>query len=548
MAFVRVVGDLRVDHHDARPPEVRRDVEVASGSGFVVASSGLVLTSLHVVQAEVRSRDDGPELKLESPRIEVYVGDQGSEGTFEAHVVATDEENDLAALQVTAGELPYLPLGDSDAVESGHGVHLLGFPFGRRTEVARRAEENVVPKVTVTGGSLSASRADEQGTTRYLQTDAAMQPGNSGGPMVDEDGYVLGVVKMKLAASATSSGAGFTVPVNLVKDFLEASSLLERLPFARLRPGVRHSLDWKRLSVELPDGYSDRSAQRLVADAGEVGEIGFLATRVATDWPGEALEEAMLGGRVLPGFVPGPAVVRRQETPRRRAATALVGGWGPNRVGSAAGTDRAGRAFRVEYAIVDLGKEKVVARLLGPADAIAFNLGLVRRSLASLEVAPMLGSLPVRPLAGSQDPVLEAAAFPEGSGSVAVPAGWVREPAPRAACDALPTSEAGLALSHPSDFTLVLRALLFRGTPQALEDAAAQCGTPSALSAGAPGAAGGRAYSFRLDRLGMPIAVRETVVPLPGGSLVLELEAPIAKLPIVDAFYASWVRRLAAGR
>ena len=61
--------------------------------------------------------------------------------------------------------------------------------------------------------------------------------------MLDEDGYVVGVVRMKLARDATSQGAGFSVPVNVVKDFLEANNLLGLLPVGRLRPGVRHTLD-----------------------------------------------------------------------------------------------------------------------------------------------------------------------------------------------------------------------------------------------------------------------------------------------------------------
>ena len=138
---------------------------------------------------------------------EVFVGSAGAVGAWEAHVVASDAENDLAALQVTAADLPYLGLGDSDAVEAGRGVTVLGFPYGRQTEVARQSDADVVPQVTVTRGALSASRQDDAGETRFLQTDATMLPGNSGGPMLDEDGYVVGVVRMKLSADADSSGA-----------------------------------------------------------------------------------------------------------------------------------------------------------------------------------------------------------------------------------------------------------------------------------------------------------------------------------------------------
>lgn len=547
MAFIRVVGDLRVDYRDARPSLVRKDVEIGRGSGFVIAPSGLALTSLHVVDMDVGTREDGPELRLENARIQVFVGEQGGVGAWDAHVVASDPENDLAALQLTAADLPYLPLGDSDAVEPGRAVRVLGFPFGRQTEVARRADADVIPKVTVTGGSLSASRTDERGETRYLQTDAAIQPGNSGGPMLDEDGYVVGLVKMKLSGSATSSGAGFTVPVNVVKDFLDGASLSDRLPFTRLRPGVRHSLDWKRVAVELPDGFQDRSPQRLVGDAGEVGEIGFRVERVATDWRVEALEEALLGGEALPGFVPAPASVRRQESLRRREPLALLGGKAASRVGSAAGTDASGRAFRVEFAIVDLGREKVVARHLGPADAVAFNLGLLRRSLASLEASPMLGEPPLRPLPGGPELALEPAAFPQAQGRVLVPSGWVQEPAGGPACGALPPAAGGIAVTHPGDFTLVLRALRYADAPARIALSLEQCGTGARA---ARAEAGGAAVtsSFRFDRLGVAVAVREVVLPAEGGSLLLELEAPVAKLPIVDELFASWVRRLAAGR
>ena len=374
-----------------RAPIERKGLELGTGSGFVVAPSGLILTSLHVVaedEAKRRFREDEAEVSIENRRIEVAIGSGGGQGAFEAHVVASDTENDLAALQVTAADLPYLPLGDSDAVEPGRPVKVLGFPFGRQVEVGKRADTGAVPEVTVTAGSLSAARANEEGDTRFLQTDATINPGNSGGPMLDEDGYVVGVVRMKLARDATSQGVGFSVAVNVVKDFLDASGLSAQLPVTRLRPGVRHTLDWKRVAIELPDGYSDQSTSRVLADAGEVGEIGFRAYRLATEWSVAAVEEAILGGREVPGFVPAPA--GRRQTPGRRRAVALERGSPPGVIGSAAGAEDSGLSFRVEYAIVDRGHEKVVARYLGPADAVAFNLGLIRRSLLSLEAGQML--------------------------------------------------------------------------------------------------------------------------------------------------------------
>jgi len=549
MAFIRVVGDLRIEYRDAREPVVRKNVEVGSGSGFVIAPSGLVLTSRHVVETDARSREGGPELTVENRRIHVFVGSEGREGAWEAHVVASDLASDLAALQVTAADLPYLPFGDSDAIEAGRPVQVLGFPFGRQTELAKRAESDVIPQVTVTAGSLSAAREDDSGDTRFLQTDASMQPGNSGGPMLDADGYVVGVVRMKLSRDATSPGAGFAVPINEVKDFLNANGLIERLPVTRLRPGVRHSLDWKRIAVELPDGYLDRSSSRVLADAGEVGEIGFRIDRWATPWSAPALEEALLGGRAVAGFVPAPAAPGPRIARDRRSAVALELGRVPSLIGSGVGTDRVDRRFRVEYAIVEIAGEKVVARFLGPADAVAFNLGLVRRSLRSLEAAPLLATLPLRSVAGEGDAILERATFVNGEGGVVVPRAWPREPATQSACEALPPADAGLLVRHPADYTLVLRALRWGAAGPSLTRALADCGARLSQSSQAAGEgaadAGHPAYAFRLDRLGVPVAVLGALVERGGETLLLELEAPMAKLSIVEELYTRWVRQLA---
>ncbi|HYN04984.1 MAG TPA: trypsin-like peptidase domain-containing protein [Vicinamibacteria bacterium] len=547
MVFIRVVADVRVDFGGMRAPIERKGLELGTGSGFVVAPSGLVLTSLHVVaedEATSRFREDEAEVSIGNRRIEVAIGSGGGSGVFEAHVVASDVENDLAALQVTAAELPYLPLGDSDAIEAGRPVKVLGFPFGRQVEVGKRADKDVVPEVTVTAGSLSAARANEEGDTRFLQTDATVNPGNSGGPTLDEDGYVVGVVRMKLARDATSQGAGFSVPVNVVKDFFDASGLSAQLPVTRLRPGVRHTLDWKRIAIELPDGYSDQSPSRVLADAGEVGEIGFRAYRLATEWTVAAIEEAILGGRELPGFVPAPATAGRRETSGRRGAGVLEGGGRPPSViGSAAGADASGRPFRIEYAIVDQGNENVVARYLGPADAVAFNLGLIRRSLRSLEAGQMLLNLPPRPLVAGY-PALERVSLPEGEGQVLAPAGWSREPARQSACRRLPAPDNGLASSHPSDYTLVLRALRWTGGRPALVQAVEACG--AGAGRGAPGTGESR-YALRFARLGVPIEARGILVGREGETLLLELEAPVAKLPIVEGLYDHWVREVAGG-
>jgi S1-C subfamily serine protease len=529
MAFVRVSGDLNVEFKKVyKEPYVEKDVEVATGSGFVIAPSGLILTNLHVVSDEPFARMiDGyeAEVTLESRHIEVAIGPGGSAGVLEGSVVAADPDLDLAVLQVTAGDLPYLPFGDSDAVEPGRPVQVLGFPFGRKAEVGKAPGPGTFPKVSVTGGSLSAAREDDQGGRRYLQTDASVQPGSSGGPMVDDEGYAVGVVRMKLAREATAQGAGFGIPINLVKDFLDAHGLLGLMPVQRLHPGVVHSFDWKGLRVEMPDGFQDGSPARLRVATGDVGDgISFRLERVATSWDRETLEEAVLGGKALPGFVPAPSATVRQFDRGRPA----------RRVGTAIGTlQEGGGTFRVEYAVLGLKGESVVARYVGPPDAVAFNLGLVRRSLETLEAAPLLTAEVSRPLA----PALEPASLPgvEG-GRVAMPSGWSLEPASASVCTLVPHADSGLLATPQGDYTVVLRALRWSAGAPAVAEALRACGAPF-QAAGASGS-----YSAQFNRLGIPTEALGALVQREGETLLLEMEAPVSKVEFVEKLYDGWVR------
>jgi S1-C subfamily serine protease len=522
LAFVRVVADLRIEFGGVREPIVRRGVELATGSGFVVSPGGLVITSEHVVaetEPKTRYREEEADVTVENRRIEVVVEDGGR--VLEAWVAAADAGIDLAALQVTAADLPYLPMGDSDAAEPGGGVTVLGFPFGRQVEVAR---EGALPRATVTAGSLSAAREGEGGDRRFLQTDASVNPGSSGGPMLDADGYVVGVVRMKLSPGATKPGAGFAVPVNLVKDFLEATGLAPQLPSGRLRPGVLHTHDWKGVRLEMPDGFRDVSPSRTRLEAGEVEGIDARAWRLATPLEAEAVQDALLRGRAIAGFAPAAATPRAGVGPERRRGA-------PRVLGSAAGETPDGRRFRVEYALVERRGEMVVARYLGHPDAIAYNLGLVRGSLRSLAADP------IRAAGVALDPpAFEQVPLPAG-GAVPMPAGWPTEPATASACGALSPASEGLAASPPSDFTIVLRALRWPAeATTALAEAVASCGSSEATAAATRGV-----YRGRVDRLGVPLSVQGALVPQGDGVLLLELEVPLSRLPAVEGLWGRWV-------
>jgi S1-C subfamily serine protease len=525
VVFIRAIGDARIDFtNPLMQPIGQQDVEIGTGTGFVIAASGLILTNHHVVSGETSMTwvaGEAARVTTTVKRLEAVVGTAESPETFTPVVAATDAQLDLAALQVTTADLPYLAFGDSDAVEPGRPVSVRGFPFGRRVEVGKQARPDVVPEPTVTLGSLSAARQDDAGQVRYLQTDASMNPGSSGGPMVDEDGYVVGVVRMKLAPSRTEAGAGFGVPINLVKDFLDAHGLLSLLPSTRLRAGAVLASDWKGLHVELPDGFADASPARLRVDAVNAAGISVRVDRVATPWPAAQLEEAALQGREIAGFVPTAAAPVRQ----------LERGEPARRVGSARGTTRNGRPFRVEYAVLELKGEKVVARYLGPPDELAFNLGLVRRSLETLSAEPLLTSEVRGPIPAT----FETVSSPDArTGSVLLPVGWSREPARHTSCPQLPEADAGLAASPPGDFTVVFRSLRWTRPGTTPEAMARTCGGTTGTT--------GSSYARGLQRLGVPIGAWGVFTTEGEEVLGFEAEAPEAKLPFVRDVFAAWVR------
>lgn len=531
--LVRVVADVTVDFDGVKEPIERKDVELATGSGFVVAPSGLVLTSRHVIVAEGPApRGGAPEAKVsvDNRRVEVVIGPGGPERTFVAWVAGADEETDLAALQVAASDLAYLPLGDSDALQPGRAVQVLGFPFGRQVEVGRRSQTGLNPAVTVAAGSLSAARENDEGQTRYLQTDAPLNPGSSGGPMLDADGYVVGVVRMKLARDATSQGAGFGVPVNLVKGFLDTNGLLGQLPVGWLRPGVLHTLDWKRLRIQMPDGYLDGSPSRLRAEMGEVEGIQCRIDRLPTPLTVDDLEPLLLKGDGLPGFAPG-RLLRQEREPAGEDARHLV-------LGSALLEGHEGEPLRVEYAVYDVSaavggsQEKVVARYLGAPDAVAFNLGRIRASLRSLRADAMLlpEGRPVLPaLRPGAEPPFTATVLPQAPDvGLPVPTGWVVEPIEGRACAGVPAPAAGLSASPREDYRLVLRARWW-AAPAGLHARLGACsGTP-----------------HRFLRFGSDLAVQGVVLERGSQTLLLELEAPTAQVAAVAGVFDDWVEAVA---
>lgn len=155
------------------------------GSGFIVDKRGYILTNAHVVEDAVRI-----SVKLDS----------GEE--FIARVIGTDDETDLAVLKIEAGkDLPFAKLGDSDRAQVGDWVLAFGSPFNLNR--------------TVTAGIVSQTQRETPYATRFqkfIQTDAAINRGNSGGPLVNMNGEVIGINSQIATSTGDSNGIGFALP------------------------------------------------------------------------------------------------------------------------------------------------------------------------------------------------------------------------------------------------------------------------------------------------------------------------------------------------
>lgn len=179
----------------------------SSGSGVIIDSAGYIVTNAHVVLGAQRLNVTLPPSKetLESRRSAV----RPLGPTLRAEVVGLDMETDIALLKIPRSGVPALPLADSDAVEQGQIVLAFGSPMGLDNSVSM----GVV--------SSPARQLKPEDPVIYIQTDAPINPGSSGGPLVDAEGNLVGINTLILSQSGGSEGIGFAVPSNIVANVVE---------------------------------------------------------------------------------------------------------------------------------------------------------------------------------------------------------------------------------------------------------------------------------------------------------------------------------------
>jgi serine protease Do len=256
------------------------------GTGFLVSPDGYVVTNNHVVAA-------GGQITVKL--------DRGTE--HEARVVGTDPATDLALLKIDVSGAPVLPFGDSDRLQVAEPVMAIGNPFGLDQ--------------TVTTGIVSAKeRFIGSGPyDEFIQTDASVNPGNSGGPLIDSRGAVVGINTAIFSQSGGSVGIGFAIPINVAKAVLP--QLRQRGAVVRgwlgvalrpLTPDAARSLgagEARGALVEgvVPGSPADRAGIRkgdviAALDDAAVTSPADLSRRIAGHAPGERVQvTAIRGGK-----------------------------------------------------------------------------------------------------------------------------------------------------------------------------------------------------------------------------------------------------------
>lgn len=209
----------------------QRRPQMGSGSGVIISSDGYIITNHHVIET--------------AEDIQITTNNNQS---YDAKIIGSDEQNDIALLKIeTNDELPYAVFGDSDSTQIGEWVLAVGNPFNLTS--------------TVTAGIISAKSRNLDPTGRttqsYIQTDAAVNPGNSGGALINDKGELIGINTAIQTQTGSYVGYSFAVPSNIAKKVIE--DILEygnvQYGFLGVTGSSLNSFRAKELDVEDTEGF-----------------------------------------------------------------------------------------------------------------------------------------------------------------------------------------------------------------------------------------------------------------------------------------------------
>jgi serine protease Do len=246
---------------------------IALGSGFIIDASGTIVTNNHVIG--------------EAAKVEVTLQDNSK---YTARIVGRDKRTDIAVLKIKADKpLPYVSFGDSNAAQIGDWVIAVGNPFGLGGSVTTGI-------ISARGRDINAGQFDD-----FLQIDAPINRGNSGGPTFDLKGEVIGINTAIYSPNGGSVGIGFAVPSSVAKSVV-----------AQLEAGGKVSRGW--LGVQIQE-----MTPAIAASLGLQGQHGALVAAVTASSPGA--DAGLKQGDVILSFN-GTEITQLRDLPRTVAATA----------------------------------------------------------------------------------------------------------------------------------------------------------------------------------------------------------------------------------
>ena len=265
-------GPKQAQPNPGKPQEADRGV----GSGFIIESNGLILTNAHVVEG--------------ATTIYVTLTDKRE---FKAKLLGMDKRTDVAVVKIEARDLPKLPLGDSSKVRVGEWVLAIGSPFGL---------EN-----TVTAGIVSAKSRDTGDYLPFIQTDVAVNPGNSGGPLLNTAGQVIGINSQIFSRSGGYMGISFAIPID--EAMRVADQLRTNGKMTRGRIGVALGEMTKEVAESLGLGKPRGAYVRNVEPGGPAAAGGIESGDVILSFNGREIAKSTDLPRVVGDTKPGTSAL-----------------------------------------------------------------------------------------------------------------------------------------------------------------------------------------------------------------------------------------------
>lgn len=284
------ISEVEIQNEDGSKTIKSEKVNRGSGSGFLISSSGLIITNRHIASAVSRDRGE-------------YKVTLNSGKQYYAQFIGLDPLHDLALIKIFDTNLPFVTLGDSSKLTVGTTVIAIGNSLGRYS--------NSATKGIISGLYRNIEASGNNGSTEDLknviQTDAEINPGNSGGPLIDLNGNVVGI---NVAKDHGGQSIGFSIPINEAKPIISSARTSGRIIRARL--GVRFLMITPEIAEKRKTSRTS-GALLVLSTTGEAAitpgspadKVGLQAGDIIFEIDGRVIDERLPLSSYINQFSPG---------------------------------------------------------------------------------------------------------------------------------------------------------------------------------------------------------------------------------------------------